>query len=82
MQIKTLSNRADLVSDGDVLVRIELPASANAASLKVDVDGRDVSSAFAPPAANTSGAVTGLVTGLKAGANVLTASVDGAARPR
>ncbi len=78
VQIQTVSNRADLVSDGDALVRIELPASANAASLRVDVDGRDVSSAFAQRAGSASGAVSGLVTGLKVGANVVTASADGA----
>ena len=76
VQIKTLSNRADLVSDGDVLVRIELPQSTQLSGLKVDVDGRDVTSAFT--ARSSSGSATGLVTGLKVGTNVITASADGA----
>jgi len=70
LEIKTLSNRADLVSGGDALVEIVLPAGATATGLSVSVDGRDVSSAFAPRA---DGRVTGLVTGLKTGANVITA---------
>ncbi len=80
LQIKTVSNRADLISGGDALVRVELPQSANASSLKVSVDGRDVSSAFAPTTGNATSVntVTGLVTGLSPGANVLTASIDGA----
>ena len=44
--ITTLSNRADLVSGGDVLVELVLP-TASTAGLKVDVDGRDVTAAFA-----------------------------------
>src|SRR5205085_8825879 len=45
--IKVLSNRADLVSGGDALVEVTLPAGSDPASLRVDVDGRDVTDAFA-----------------------------------
>jgi hypothetical protein len=72
LQIQVLSNRADLVSDGDALVSIVLPAGAQADALKVDVDGQDVTSAFA---ARADGRISGLVTGLKNGPNVITARV-------
>lgn len=75
VQIKLLSNRADLVSDGDALVEIALPQGASTADLKVDVDGKDVSQAFA---ARADGRVTGLITGLKDGSNVINASAPGA----
>src|SRR5674476_1671916 len=81
VQIKALSNRADLVSDGDVILQIAPPAGSTAAvtGVKVDIDGVDVSGSFA---LRSDGRVTGLVTGLKNGANVVTASADGAAAAR
>jgi hypothetical protein len=69
--IRTLSNRADLVSGGDVLVEVVLPARTQAAQLRVSLDGTDVTAQFAQ---RTGGRVIGKVTGLKDGANVLTAS--------
>jgi hypothetical protein len=75
LEIKVLSNRADLVSGGDALVEVVLPKSASADGLRVDVDGRDVSSSFKQGA---DARVVGLVTGLKDGANVVTARVGGA----
>lgn len=45
VQIKILSNRADLVSGGDVLV--EILTSSSAPALRVGLDGRDVSADFA-----------------------------------
>ncbi|MGI9026746.1 MAG: DUF6351 family protein [Burkholderiaceae bacterium] len=74
--IKTLSNRADMVSGGDTLVEIGLPAGIPPAALQVDVGGRDVTSQFAArPSSN--GRVIGLVTGLSNGNNVLTARAAG-----
>ncbi|MDN3922229.1 DUF6351 family protein [Roseateles violae] len=73
LEIKTLSNRADLVSDGDVLVQLILPAGATTAGLKADINGSDITSAFATRA---DGRITGLVSGMKVGANVLTVSGD------
>jgi hypothetical protein len=74
-EIRTLSNRADLISGGDALVQVVLPDGGVASSLKVDVDGRDVSSAFALRA---DGRISGVVTGLANGANVISASASGA----
>ena len=71
LEIKTLSNRADLVSDGDVLVQLVLPSGATTAGLKADINGSDVTSAFA---ARADGRVLGVVSGLKVGENLLTVS--------
>ena len=72
-QITTLSNRADLVSGGDVLVELVLP-TVSTDGLKVDVDGRDVTAAFTTQGTR----LIGLVEGLKNGANVITASAANA----
>jgi uncharacterized tannase-like protein DUF6351 len=71
LEITILSNRADLVSGGDALVRISAPAT-------VALNGQDVSSAFA---VRPDGEFEGLVTGLSEGANELTATTpDGGAK--
>ena len=72
MKINVLSNRADLISDGDALVQIVLPSGVDPSSVKVDVGGRDVTSAFAVCA---DGRFLGRVEGLAVGANVLTAKL-------
>ena len=72
-EILVLSNRADLISGGDALVEIKWAAGANAASAKVALNDADVTSSFAK---RPNGRYMGLVTGLKNGANVLTARVD------
>ena len=61
--IQVLSTRADLVSGGDALVRVT-PADA-----RVDVDGRDVTSALR----SRGDSAVGLVGGLKLGDNLVTA---------
>lgn len=68
-QIKVLSNRADLVSGGDALVEVIPPPPAGTS---IDLDGSDVSSAFAT---NGDGRFIGLVTGLALGGNVLTVTL-------
>ena len=67
--LQTLSNRADLVSGGVALVEVKLPAGADAAQLRVDLDGSDVTASFTKQAA---GRTLGLVGGLKTGTNTLT----------
>jgi hypothetical protein len=71
-QIRTLSNRADLVSDGDVLMEVVAPAGLSTSGMNVTVNGRDVSSAFTT---RPDGRAVGLVTGLTAGDNVVEATV-------
>src|SRR6267143_2717915 len=68
--ITVLSNRADLISGGDALIEILLPAGVDPASVRVDVDGRDVTAAFG---VRPNGRYMGLVTGLAERANVLAA---------
>jgi hypothetical protein len=70
LQIRVLSNRADLISGGDALVEIVAPAGADVAEVAVDDDGRDVTGAFS---LDSAARFRGLVTGLDDGPNVLTA---------
>lgn len=72
LTIQTLSNRADLISGGEALVRIGLPARARLRSLRVQLRGRDVTRLFAVRA---DGHVEGLLTGLVNGSNVVTATL-------
>ena len=72
LRIKTLSNRADLISGGDAYVEIVLPKGQLASALRVQLNGRDVRTAFAVRA---KGRMLGVVTGLVDGRNVLIASV-------
>ncbi|TFZ06872.1 hypothetical protein EZ313_09705 [Ramlibacter henchirensis] len=74
LEIRTVNNRADLISDGDALVELILPDRAALASLKVSLGGKDVTSAFAP---RDDGRVLGFLTGLANGANLLEAQVGG-----
>ncbi len=67
IRIETLSARPDMVSGGDVLVRV----TGAGAGLKLSVNGRDVSAALGADG-------SGLVTGLAPGANRLTAASGGA----
>ena len=76
VEIRTLSTRADLVTGGDALVEIVLPAGTDTTGLSVQVGNRDVTSAFARRA---DGRITGLVTGLSTGDNVLVAQTGSAA---
>jgi len=75
LQIRVLSNRADLVSGGDALIAIGLPAGIDPSQVRVWLGNRDVTDAFAP---RPDGRFAGLVTGLPLGRSVLRASGDGA----
>jgi hypothetical protein len=70
LTIQVLSNRADLVSGGDALVAVDLPAGVKASQVQVTVGGRDVTSAFA---LRPNGRFEGLVDGLALGANEIRA---------
>ncbi len=76
--IDVLSNRADLVSGGDALVQVRLPSRTNPGSVRVALNGHDVTQSFA---VRGDGRFLGLVSGLELGRNHLTAdapSVEGA----
>src|ERR1700731_1001513 len=70
VRIDVLSNRADLISGGDVLVAVAIPAGANASATRVTVGQRDVTAAFGVRA---DGRYIGRIEGLALGANVVTA---------
>ena len=74
VEIRTLHNRADLVSGGDVTVEVLVPAGSVSSGLRVDVGGRDVTSAFR---AAGDGRYVGVVTGLATGDNIIVASTAG-----
>ncbi|MFD2416919.1 DUF6351 family protein [Amycolatopsis pigmentata] len=72
LDIRVLSNRADLITGGDALVEVARPPHTDADDIRVNIDRRDVTSEFAVRA---DGRYLGLVTGLKNGENRLTASL-------
>ncbi len=69
MSIEVLSNRADLVSGGDVLLAVPVPAAVDPARVRVLVGDRDVTSAFTVQGSR----LVGLVDGLALGDNVVRA---------
>jgi hypothetical protein len=71
-ELNVLSNRADLISGGDALVQVVLPGRVDPSTVRVSVDGRDVTSAFAVRA---NGSYEGVVTGLANGTNDLMAAM-------
>src|SRR2546425_358705 len=77
-RISTLSTKPDLVSGGDVLVRIDVPRKVLLQIDRVELTGRNISGDFRADATGRS--LTGLVTGLKLGKNSLEASVRGHGR--
>jgi Tannase-like family of unknown function (DUF6351) len=79
VQIKILSNRADLVSGGDVYIEVVLPDVGRIGDFRIDVDGRDVTSVFAM---RSDGRIKGVITGLANGNNVVTAAVPNASPVR
>src|SRR6266404_1813280 len=50
-RISTQSTKPDLVSGGDVLVRIDVPRKVSLQSVRVELNGRNISSAFRADAA-------------------------------
>jgi hypothetical protein len=71
----TVSNpRPELVSGGQVLVRVDVPNHINPADVQITSDGRDVTSSFQ---VQSDGSLLGLVTGLTIGPNRLVASAHG-----
>jgi hypothetical protein len=71
-QIRVLSSRPEMVTGGDALVRVELPAGVSPSDVKLTVNGIDATSKLKSDASGRS--LTGLVTGLGLGPNTLTAS--------
>ncbi|GAB3760142.1 DUF6351 family protein [Ramlibacter monticola] len=75
MQLRTVSNRADLISGGDALVEVQAPASMIASGVvQVTLNGTDVSPAFVRQGEDR---LLGRVSGLREGSNVLEAAFRG-----
>jgi hypothetical protein len=72
-EIKTLSNRADLISGGDALVEVQVPRHVDLDSVVISLNGRDVTAAFKQNAGTRS--FRGLVGGLANGKNLLEAGI-------
>jgi Tannase-like family of unknown function (DUF6351) len=73
--IGVLSNRADLISAGDALVAVRAPRSVDPSTIRVSVDGREVTRRFA---IRSNGRFEGLLTGLKRGTTMLRATAPSA----
>ena len=80
LQIVTLSNRADLISGGDALVEVRVPKQVSLSSVKVKLNGHDITSSFTANAAART--LRGLVTGLVVGRNDLVAEDSGKGKGR
>jgi hypothetical protein len=74
VQLKTLSNRADLINGGDALVEAILHSGLSFRQLSILVDGRNVTSAFAVRA---DGRIVGVISGLAEGPNKVVARLNG-----
>ena len=70
LTVSVLSNRADLISGGDALVRVALPRTLKPSQVAVTVGSRVVTRSFARRA---NGQFDGVVTGLELGANTVKA---------
>ncbi|MCU1460107.1 MAG: N-acetylmuramoyl-L-alanine amidase [Acidimicrobiales bacterium] len=70
VQVRVLSNRADLVSGGDALTEVVLPPAVSPSSVRVTLNGGDVTGAFAQRADHR---YEGLLTGLRLGTNLVVA---------
>jgi len=79
-EIKTLSNRADLVSDGNVLVEVDVPRNVPMHHVTLKLNGADVGSAFVSDEATRK--MRGVLTGMALGENVFVADANGNGKGR
>jgi hypothetical protein len=70
--LKVLSNRPDLISGGDALVEVTFPDASTARTVSVMLGDKDISGSFAQ---RPNGRYIGLVEGMAAGDNVVTAKL-------
>ncbi|MFL5893332.1 MAG: DUF6351 family protein [Solirubrobacterales bacterium] len=75
LEIQVLSNRADVISGGDALVAVQVPTGVRPGQIRMTLNGRGVTGAFAERA---DGRYEGRLKGLRMGRNVLTASAPDA----
>ncbi|MFJ6570629.1 DUF6351 family protein [Streptomyces sp. NPDC091292] len=76
LTIATVSARADMVTGGDVLVRVDVPRRFDPDDVRITRDGSDVTAEFTATGSEP-GVLTGLVDSLREGSNRLVATVPG-----
>ncbi len=74
-EIRTLSNRADLISDGDALVEVTVPKTVPMKKVTLWLNGREVTASLVADEAGS--AFRGVLTGLVDGANEFVADSNG-----
>jgi len=79
-EIRTLSNRADLISDGDALVEVTAPQDVPLKKVTFTLNGNDVASAFVLDEASRT--FRGVLTGLQNGANDFVVGSNGQGKGR
>ncbi|WP_329354786.1 DUF6351 family protein [Streptomyces anulatus] len=75
LRVTAVSSRPGTVSGDDALIRVEVPASITADTVRVEVAGRDVTSDFRPSGDH---ALMGVVKELATGSSTFTARAQGA----
>src|SRR4051794_26806407 len=79
-EIRTLSNRADLISDGDALVEVGVPQTVPLQHVRLYVNGTDVTKSFRTDAAAR--VMRGVLTELRLGRNEFLADSNGQGKGR
>lgn len=79
LQVDVVSGRADMVTGGDALVRVDVPRNVPIHKVRITVEGRDVTDAFRRQEGRT---LLGLVEGLTNGDNILEIHTNGRGRGR
>jgi hypothetical protein len=79
-EIRTLSNRADLISGGDALVEVGVPQTVPLQHVRLFLNGHDVTASFRTNAATR--VMRGVLTGLVVGRNEFLADSNGQGKGR
>ena len=74
-EIHTLSNRADLISDGDALVEVRVPKTVPMKKVTLTLNGADVGDRFVADEGTRT--LRGVVTGMAPGENTFVADSNG-----
>ena len=82
LTIRTLSNRADLISDGNALIEVQVAKNLDLKKIKLTLNGVNVGASFVTDTAKRT--LRGVITGLQLGKNELVAdsTAGGDERPR
>jgi len=79
-EIRTLSNRADLISDGNALVEVQVPKTVPMKKVTFTLNGVDVGAQFV--ADDSARTFRGVLTGLNVGDNLFVADANGLGKGR